>query len=204
MELQEALTQITEIRLQMARTEVFRGYRALPAAFSGVLAGIATAIQALVIIEPSQHCGAYLTLWIGAALVSGTSAVLEMVIRARHSRSPFTRELTALAMEQFFPCLAAGGLLTVVIVQSAPASVWMLPGLWQVLYGLGIFATCRLLPRSMSAVAVFYTLSGLVTLTLAQGEWALSPLAMGIPFGVGQLLAAAVLHRALERNHDAA
>ena len=35
MELREALTQITEIRLQMARTEVFRGYRAIPAAFSG-------------------------------------------------------------------------------------------------------------------------------------------------------------------------
>ena len=33
MELREALTQITEIRLQMARTEVFRGYRAVPAAF---------------------------------------------------------------------------------------------------------------------------------------------------------------------------
>ena len=38
MELREALTQITEIRLQMARTEVFRGYRALPAAFSGGVA----------------------------------------------------------------------------------------------------------------------------------------------------------------------
>ena len=94
--------------------------------------------------------------------------------------------------------------MTLVIVQSAPASVWMLPGLWQLFYSLGIFATCRLLPRSMSAVAVFYALSGLVTLTLAQGEWALSPLAMGIPFGVGQLLAAAVLYRTLERDHDAA
>ena len=35
MELREALTQITEIRLQLARTEVFRGYRAMPVAFSG-------------------------------------------------------------------------------------------------------------------------------------------------------------------------
>jgi hypothetical protein len=204
MELQEALTQITEIRLQMARTEVFRGYRAVPAAFSGALALAAATIQALVIVEPLQHCGAYLSLWIGSAVVSGASAVMEMVIRARHSRSPFTRELTALAMEQFFPCLAAGGLLTLVIVQAAPASVWMLPGLWQLFYSLGIFATCRLLPRPMSAVAVFYALSGLATLTLAQGDRALSPLAMGIPFGVGQFLAAAVLYRTLERDHDAA
>jgi len=204
MELQEALTQITEIRLQMARTEVFRGYRAVPAAFSGALALTAAAIQPLVIAEPLQHCGAYLSLWIGSAVVSGASAVMEMVIRARYARSPFTRELTAMAMEQFFPCLAVGGLVTLVIVQAAPASVWMLPGLWQLFYSLGIFATCRLLPRSMSAVAVFYALSGLATLTLAQGDRALSPLAMGIPFGVGQLLAAAVLYRTLERDHDAA
>lgn len=204
MELQEALTQITEIRLQMARTEVFRGYRAVPAAFSGALALTAAAIQALVITEPLQHRGAYLSLWIGSAALSGASAVMEMLIRARYARSPFTRELTAMAMEQFFPCLAVGGLVTVVIVQAAPASVWMLPGLWQVIYSLGIFATCRLLPRSMSAVAVFYALSGLATLILAQGDRALSPLAMGVPFGVGQLLAAAVLYRTLERDHDAA
>ncbi len=38
---------------------------------------------------------------------------------------------------------------------------------------------------------------------MAQGEHALSPWAMGLPFGVGQLAAAAVLYRTLERNHDA-
>ena len=34
MELREALSQIAEIRLQMARTETFRGYRAVPVALS--------------------------------------------------------------------------------------------------------------------------------------------------------------------------
>jgi hypothetical protein len=80
----------------------------------------------------------------------------------------------------------------------------MLPGLWQVIYSLGIFASCRLLPRSMFGVAVFYLLAGLCTLALAQGERALNPWAMGLPFSVGQLLAATVLYRTLERDHDAA
>ena len=70
-------------------------------------------------------------------------------------------------------------------------------------YSLGIFATCRLLPRPMFAVAVFYAASGLTTLAAAQGEWAMNPLAMGIPFGLGQLFAAAVLYRTLERDHEA-
>ena len=38
MELREALTQISEIRRQVARAQLFRGYRALPVAFSGLTA----------------------------------------------------------------------------------------------------------------------------------------------------------------------
>ena len=37
MELREALSQISEIRQQMARSEVFRGYRSITVGFSGVL-----------------------------------------------------------------------------------------------------------------------------------------------------------------------
>ena len=79
----------------------------------------------------------------------------------------------------------------------------MLPGLWQVVYSLGIFASCRLLPRATFWVAVFYLGTGLAVLTLGHGDAALSPWAMGLPFGVGQLLAAAVLYRTLERDHAA-
>ena len=46
------LTQITEIRLQLARTEVFRGYRAMPVAFSGGVAVLAAVIQAVTIPDP--------------------------------------------------------------------------------------------------------------------------------------------------------
>jgi len=204
MELEEALVQITEIRTQMARTEVFRGYRAVPAAFSGAVALTAATVQTLAITDPVQQYPAYLTLWIGSAVVSGASAVAEMLIHARTSDSSLTREQTALAMGQFFPCLAAGGLTTLVIARSAPALIWILPGLWQMFYCLGIFATSRLLPRPMSLVAVFYGATGLMTLAAAQGEWALHPIAMGLPFGVGQFLAAALLYRSLERDsHDA-
>ncbi|WP_165072354.1 hypothetical protein [Paludisphaera rhizosphaerae] len=205
MELEEALVQITEIRTQMARTEVFRGYRAVPAAFSGAVALTAATVQAIAVKDPVQNYPAYLTLWIGAAVVSGASAVAEMLIHARSSDSSLTREQTALAMEQFSPCLAAGGLTTLVIARSCPTLVWILPGLWQIFYSLGIFATSRLLPRPMLLVAVFYGLTGLATLAAAQGEWAMNPIAMGLPFSVGQFLAAAILHRTLESDsHDAA
>src|SRR5436190_644903 len=46
MELDEALSQIAEIRRQVTRTTLFRGYRAVPVAFSGLLAFIAGGAQA--------------------------------------------------------------------------------------------------------------------------------------------------------------
>ena len=198
MELREAMTQISEIRLQLARTEVFRGLRALPVAMSGLLALAAAGFQAAWVSRPAEHLSAYLTLWIGAAVVSAVAAGTEMGLRWRAATSPWAREKTWLAVEQFLPCLAAGGLLTFVVVRFSPEVAWMLPGLWQILFSLGIFASCRLLPRALFGVAVFYLASGLASLALARGELAFSPWAMGLPFGTGQLLAAAVLYRTLE------
>ena len=40
MELRDALSHIAEIRLRMAETELFRGYRSLPVAMSGLLAAL--------------------------------------------------------------------------------------------------------------------------------------------------------------------
>jgi hypothetical protein len=202
MELREALTQISEIRQQMARTEVFRGYRALPVAFTGLLAVLAALFQSAFVRDPAQDMGGYLGLWIGTAVLSAVAAGVEMMLRWREAGSSLRREITWLAVEQFLPCLVAGGLLTIVLVRAAPESLWMLPGLWQILFSLGVFASSRLLPRATSGVAVFYLMTGLLTLALAHGDAAFSPWAMGVPFGVGQLFAAGVLYRTLERHDD--
>ncbi len=200
MELREALSQISEIRQQIARTEVFRGYRSVPVAFSGVVACAAAVAQSAWIPEPTSDIRSYLTLWIGAAAVGILAAAIEMTLRAWHS-SRWAREQTWLAVEQFLPCVVAGGLLTLVLARSAESILWVLPGIWSIFFSLGIFASRRLLPRATFGVAVYYLVAGLLSLAIAQGEWALSPWTMGIEFGGGQLLAAVVLYRTLERDH---
>jgi hypothetical protein len=202
MELQEALAQIAAIRRQVARTEVFRGYRAVPIAFSGLLAWATAGLQAVGLPDAVQHPSAYLALWVGAAGVSVLAAGAGMAWRVRPPASPLTRTLTWLAVEQFLPCVAAGGLLTLAIVARAPDELWMLPGLWAILFALGVFASYRLLPRATFWVGVYYLATGLGCLVLAQGDWALSPWAMALPFGGGQLLAAAVFYWTLERHPD--
>jgi hypothetical protein len=99
------------------------------------------------------------------------------------------------------PCVVAGGLATLVIARSPEPVAWMLPGLWAIFFSLGVFASRRLLPRATIWVAFYYLIAGLAGLALARGEHALSPWAMGLSFGGGQLLAALVLYRTLERDH---
>jgi hypothetical protein len=57
----------------------------------------------------------------------------------------------------------------------------------------------------VAAAGVVYLLAGAVNLSLADGPNAYAPLVMGLPFGLGQLLTAAVLYWNLERTrHDPA
>jgi hypothetical protein len=197
MELREALTQISEIRRQVARTEVFRGYRALPVALSGLLALGVAGFQEVWLPDPATNVGLYLSTWIGAALISMLATGIEMVLHYRRLGSQLKRATTWLAIEQFLPCVVAGGLLTFVVVGYAPASLWMLPGLWALFFSMGIFASYRLLPRPTFYVAVYYLCAGGLCLTL--GPAALSPWVMGGTFGLGQLFAAAILYWTLER-----
>ncbi len=127
----------------------------------------------------------------------------ELVFRCFHAVSPRTTRLTLLAVEQFVPCIVAGALLTAVLVSAAKENLWMLPGLWAILFSLGVFASCRLLPKPTFWVGVFYLLAGGLILAVGKGEHALSPWLMGFTFGIGQLLTAAILYWTLERSHEA-
>lgn len=202
MRLEEALEQITEIRAQIARTETFRGYRAATVGFSGVLGVGAAAAQPALVPGPQQEVESYLALWIGVAAVSVMVVAAEMLVRSWRAVSPRTIRLTRLAVEQFLPCVVAGAVLTGMLYSAAPEGLWMLPGLWAVVFSLGVFASCRLLPRAMFWVGVYYLVAGACCIAYAHGENAFAPWTMGVTFGGGQLLTAAILYWTLERSHE--
>jgi hypothetical protein len=125
-------------------------------------------------------------------MVCATLTGVQMYTRTRRIHSGLSDEMLHMAVEQFLPSTGAGLLLTVVVALYVPASIWMLPGLWQVVFSLGIFASCRFLPRPMLSAGAWFLTTGLLCLALGEAR-ALSPLAMGIPFGFGQLLVAGIL-----------
>jgi hypothetical protein len=200
-DLDKALADITAIRSQMARGAEFRGYGPATVAATAALAVAAAVLQAVWLPAPAANPFAYAMLWGATAVVCFTLIGIEMVARTRRIHSGLADEMIQAATEQFIPAGVAGLLLTVVLFQYAPQTLWMLPGLWQIVFSLGLFASCRLLPRPMFAAAVWYLAAGLGSLAFANGAHAFSPYAMAIPYGVGQLLIAAVLYRCNGERH---
>ena len=202
MELREALSQISEIRGQIARSQIFRGYRSVTAGFSALMAMIACLVQAWWLPDPSHNMRDYLRLWFAAAVLSLIVVAAEMIFRYRRTASELQREITLHAVEQFIPCLVAGALLTFVLQRFATHTLWMLPGLWAIVFSLGIFASRRMLPRASKWVAGYYLIAGLVAIALAaQNGYGYSPWQMAGTFGAGQLITSAMLYITLERRH---
>jgi hypothetical protein len=197
-ELRQALDDISAIRTQVARGTQFRGYGPLSVASTGILALFVAAAQSHWMAGSNQGLKAFLDVWIATAAVAVFLSALETIFRARRVHSGLAMEMIQAAAEQFLPAIVVGLLLTVVLLRIAPQDSWMLPGLWEVIFSLGVFASCRFLPRQMFGVGAWYLAAGLVCLLIASGHHALSPWAMGIPFGIGQLLVAAVLRYGFE------
>jgi hypothetical protein len=200
-DLRRALAEINAIRTQVARDTQFRGYGPASIAASGMLALLVAAVQSHSIKE-GQDFSVYFVAWVATAALSLALAAFETIGRSRRVHCGFAMEMIHAAVEQFLPALIAGVLLTAVVMRAAPREVWMLPGLWEVVFSLGVFASCRFLPRQLFGVGVWYLVSGLTCLMLQSGSRTFLPFTMGIPFGVGQLLVAAVLKYGFESVNE--
>lgn len=200
MTLDDALDQIASIRSQIAAASVFRGYRCASTLFSAFVAVAAAIIQHFWISDAVHHVQEYLQLWFSAGALCLAVVAGGMVIRYRRSDSLLDRALAVTAIQQFLPCLIVGGLITYVVGDVAWNCMWIIPGLWSIFFGLGILASRPLLPTGTTLVGAFYLLCGLVSIEWARQVQAFSPLAMAIPFGIGQAMAAGILYWKLERK----
>ena len=183
-ELNKALGDISNIRMQVARSTDFRGYGPATLAATGVLALVAATAQRLWLPGPAGHIEAYLATWIATAAISAAVIGAEMFARTRRMHRGMADEMIRMAVEQFSAVSSRGhaddvcaGALRAVGGVDAARSV---AGDFQP----GVFSSCRFLPRPMIAAGVWYLATGAFCISLANAP-ALSPWAMGIPYGLG-------------------
>jgi hypothetical protein len=193
-DLDKALADISAIRSQIAAGTAFRGYGPAVVAATGGLALITAVLQFFWLDDPTGHPLTFFSGWAATAFVSGGMIWIEMQARSRRHHSGLSDAMIFQAVEQFLPVGVAGASLAVVLWKFAPETLWMLPGLWQVLVSLGLFASVRSLPRTVALAGAWYFVAGFAILMLASDSHALSPWTMGLPFVIGQSLMAAVLH----------
>ena len=195
----QALEDLAEIRSSLDRAETYRGYRSASILATSVVAWCGCAIQSRWVDPASPELGDFLALWIRVAFLCAVMSFGEVVVRYWRS-GPMFRHMTRSAVGPMIPALLVGLALTVVIAGSAPEVGWILPGLWSIVFGLGVAASARFLPKMVSLVALYFVGCGLISIVASTRGWAYSPWLMGVSFGGGQLCTAAVLYLALERR----
>jgi hypothetical protein len=201
-ELNKALADILEIRAQIAAGTSFRGFGPTAIAITAV-AGLSSAfLQAMRpdLFAPSADVFVYW--WLGTAIFCAAVVRIEMQGRSRRLHSHLADAMINQAIEQFMPAAAASLFLPLFLLHWAPQAAWLMPGLWQVFASLGLFASVRSLPRSMVLVAGWYFVSGFACLLIASTTHALSPWLMGVPFFIGQMLMASILHFSAEGGDE--
>ncbi|MDQ3068614.1 MAG: hypothetical protein M3R55_02650 [Acidobacteriota bacterium] len=187
MEQSRALEHIAEIHARMARADVYRGWRPVPVAASGLVGLAAAALQPQSLLTDPFRFVSYWAAVAAAGMLVGSAEIVWQYVRAPEG---YERRRTREVFEQFLPALAAAAIVTLALMRWSLTLVPLLPGLWAVFFGVGIFAARPYLPRACTLVALYYWTAGLVILWIGPSADALSPWWVGLTFGPGQLLAA--------------
>jgi hypothetical protein len=197
MQLNKALEQISEIHAQVLKAEVFRGYRAATMSITAGVALGAAALQA-----GGFHASTaedFVVFWVGVALLCAAICGVDIFRGTLQQVHRGQRWRTVLVVAQSVPALLVGAVVTAILLQRA-GSAAMLPGLWSMLFALGIWSSRPYLPKAIGLVALFYVLAGTWLLAGARGTHVPSPWEMGLTFGVGQSALALVLYLNIERR----
>lgn len=195
MDFPRALTQIAEIHQQIAKGEIYRGYKPLPIAASGMVGPLAALLQPAGAVQPVG----FVEYWTAIAVLAGLVGVSEIAFNYVVHEGASGRRRTRRVVGQFVPGVVGAAILTAGFVHVSPDLVALLPGVWAICFGIGIFSSRPYLPRRSGLVALFYFAAGSVLLWTADLHAPLHGWGVGITFGVGQLLGAAVLYWELDR-----
>jgi hypothetical protein len=197
MDIPRALAQIEAIHEQLAKGEVYRGYRSLPLAASGLIGLLAAWLQPHGLGERDPI--GFVVYWTGVAAGAACVGASEILFNYAVHEDRAARRRTRQVVGQFLPSALGGAIITACVVHLSDALVPLLPGLWAICFGLGVFASRPYLPRATGWVALFYYAAGATLLWIARGPHPAAGWWVGVTFGVGQLMAAVVVYWNLER-----
>jgi hypothetical protein len=158
-----AMENLRYIRETMERSAAFTHVSGLGGVGMGVVALVAAALAAR-----STGPGAWLAIWLGAALVSFALSALMMARKSHAEGVPLLSGPGRRFAWNMIPPLAAGGVLTAALARAGDYT--LLPGTWLLLYGVSIVTGGSYSVRLIPAMGVVFMLMGLAAL-LSPAGW---------------------------------
>ena len=213
MNLHRALSEISEIKAQLDRTQSHRGFRSL-----------ATLLSAFVVVAMAIFLNRWATdvsvsyfvsAWAMVAAVSVAFAATEMKVRATMGDANLHWKMHTNLGRQLLPSLVVGAAMTFVlsgnqwplfsevdpsISESGQSKHTLLPAVWSMVYGLGLVAFVQHFPDAVRWVAVWFIVGGIACVMVEQHSMERLNLQMAVLFGGGQIFLGAILFWNMERH----
>jgi hypothetical protein len=190
MELRQALAQLHDMQATFQQVRQFRLLRAVTVFATSLLGIVGSCLQPLIL--PDHQVYSFVVYWSSIAGVAILITLLSVYVKYSQSRARWDRELWLEAAIRFVPSIMVGAIITATWCWHQTLAVIYLPGMWLLCFGLGVWSSAKVFPRSMYLVAGYYFLAGTLALLFAD-RWVFSPVWMGGGFGIGQLLMSGVL-----------
>ncbi len=202
MDLNKALSEIGDIRNQIAGQTLFQGFGPVVVVATGLVAVVVGLLQTLLPDPFAASRAGFLQVWIVAAVLAALLVAGHMLTRVQRLHGSQGGAMLNRIFEQLMPSFFVVSVITFAVFRFAAEFLNALPGLWLLLAALAVFTMTVSLGQLVRWVAIWYFVSGTVVLMvgLQQATAVMSPWLIAVPFAVGQFAMAAVLkfeHRSL-------
>ncbi len=124
----------------------------------------ATAIGAAALAAITHSTTRWIFIWLCEAALSVVISVYTMALKARAAKLPLWSEPARKILFSFAPPMAGGALLTLVLFERG--LVPLLPGVWMLLYGIGVVAAGTFSVRIVPVMGCCFLLAGIVAVLL--------------------------------------
>lgn len=194
-DIEDAISQIAQIKAQLAVSTRFQGFAPEVLVIGGILSAAAMLAQ---IVWPARFAGSdlgFIKFW--SMVLAGLAVMLavETVPRSRLRHGAAAETMLTTTVRLVLPFAAAQVVIAGVICAYAPDSIWLVPGLWQIITALAAFCAVPHLPRAIGWAAGWFFACGTAMLVMAGSRRELSPWMMGVPFAIGYALIGVILMR---------
>ena len=133
---------------------------------------------------------AWLAVWLAEALVAFTIALFSMQRKASQRGAEVWSAAGRRLLMGLLPALAAAGMLTAAIVWDG--STRLIPGVWLLLYGIGVVQAGAFSVRVVPAMGVVFVILGAIALPM---PWLWANVLLAAGFGLAHIGFGAVIAR---------